>query len=192
MEPENKTPEITDNKEVIETKTPEVKTNEEQGEKNDVVKNLNIALKQERDSKKDLLTKLKAFEDEKKAIEEQKMAENWEYEKLLAQYKADMEALKDKATKYDLYEQKKAEDLTKELTSLEKELWDNVKTKYSTILSKLDVEGQVSFYKTLKDDLKINDFSTQPKKGSEKLDIEAKKEELIKKWDVLWVLKLMK
>lgn len=172
--PENTEPTTS---EVVKTETTtdvwaeEFKVTKEQYEKlKEIENNKTIALKQEREEKQAMQSKLAEYEKAEQERIEKKKKEQWKFEELLAEKDTELTQLREKATAYDTLQAQLTEQKETELNSLLETIPSNLKEKYESIASKLDLDDKIVFYKNIIEDYKKEDFSQTPNKKGEDID----------------------
>lgn len=154
-----------------------------------VEENYKKAMYAERQEKEDLKKQLADLADFKKKAEEDKMKEKGQLKELLTQKETELASAAEKAKLWDKYVEENKNKLSQELTDLESKLTSDVKTKYSSIIDKLDLESKVMFYKTLSNDIKKPDFNGSPSNNWEQLKSQTEYEKAVAAWDIKGMLK---
>lgn len=151
--------------------TEEFKVTKEQYEKlKEIENNKTIALKQEREEKQAMQSKLAEYEKAEQERIEKKKKEQWKFEELLAAKDTELTQLREKATAYDTLQAQLTEQKETELNTLLETIPTNLKEKYESITSKLDIEDKIAFYKNIMEDYKKEDFSQTPNKKGDEID----------------------
>ena len=157
----------------------EFKVSKEEYEKlQELEKNKSIALKQEREQMSEIQKKLAEYQEKERQLEEKEKLKKWKYEEVIAEKDKALAEAQEKAKLYEELQEKLTTEKTQQLDWLLEQVPQELKDKYASIADKLDLDDKIAFYKNIMQDIKKEDFSTNPKK--EWADIKADDEDKAK------------